>query len=637
MLKFSKFYKTHLLLRGQSLIEILIAISLASVLLPALLTGLVASREGKAQEGQRLEATALLKGTEEATRSVYESGWNTFAVNGVYHPVISGSRWTLAAGADITDGYTRQITISDAYRDSNFNIVTSGGTPDPSTKKVDSSISWNTPRASSVTTTKYFERYLGNTSKVQTIQADFNTGAFNNTVAVNNSGGEVILSQSPANSDYGNEFLVTATSSIGNMTSSTIKTSLRFTAQATKTVSALRVYLNSEVGTSPSYRYGIQSNASGNPSGTYLGSGVLTATSTGWKTITLSPSVNVTAGTIYHIVVQYNSGTINSSRNIALRQLAPLNALYPQTNVADSSANTLFNSGASWAIVGWQPIYELDYSDGSFGGNPYETNTAVSVFGVNRIGEKFTVSGGNKTASSISFYVNQNSATEPLDTLQVELRDSANNLIEQGVLATAGQTNTTFNYFTYNFSTARILANGSTYRIFLKSPNSDSTNFYQVLRITTTNAANYNSITYDGANSIYTVSANSGSSWTDTNVNWDIGGYYFTVSGAVVYASSGDFTSAVLDAGPSVAFNNIAWTATVPAATALRFQVAVSNNIGGPFDYFGADGNLGSFFTASGPIPLNRINGRYVRYKASFASDGLATPTLSDVSINYSP
>ena len=33
---------------GQSLIEILIAISLASVLLPALLTGLVASREGKA-------------------------------------------------------------------------------------------------------------------------------------------------------------------------------------------------------------------------------------------------------------------------------------------------------------------------------------------------------------------------------------------------------------------------------------------------------------------------------------------------------------------------------------------------------------------------------------------------------------
>lgn len=619
------------------MIEILIAISLASVLLPALLTGLVASREGKAQEGQRLEANALLKGAEEATRSVYQGGWITFAVNGVYHPVISGSHWSLSAGSDTVSGYIRQITIGDTYRDSNFNIVTSGGTLDPSTKKVDILISWTTPHASSVSTTEYLERDLGNTSKVQTTQADFNAGSFNNTVAVNNSGGEVVLTQSSTNSNYGNNFLVTATSSIGNMTSSTIKTSLRFTAQATKTVNAIRVYLDSEVGASPSYTYGIQANASGNPSGTFLGSGTLTATSAGWKTITLSPPVNITAGAIYHLVVQYNSGTINTSRYIALRQSAPLNALYPQTNVVDGSANTLFNSGSSWTTVGGQPVYELDFSDGSFEGNPYETNTAVSVFGANWIGEKFTVSGGNKVASAISFYVNKNSITAPADSLQVELRDASNNVIESGVLAAAAQVSTTFSYKTYTFSTQRTLTSGSAYRIFLKSPNSNSTNFYQVLRITTTNAANFNSITYDGTNSIYTVSANSGSSWTDTNVSWDIGGYYFTVSGATVYASSGDFTSAVLDAGSAVAFNNIAWTATVPAATTLRFQVAVSNNAGGPFDYFGSDGISGSFFNAQGPIPLTRINGRYVRFKAYFTSNGTTTPTLSDVSINYSP
>src|SRR3990167_2676701 len=57
---------------GQSLVEILIAIGLTGILLPALLTGLVSSREGKAQEGQRLQATALVRESEEAIRSVRE-------------------------------------------------------------------------------------------------------------------------------------------------------------------------------------------------------------------------------------------------------------------------------------------------------------------------------------------------------------------------------------------------------------------------------------------------------------------------------------------------------------------------------------------------------------------------------------
>ncbi len=625
------------LLRGQSLIEILVAISLASVLLPAILTGLVASREGKAQEGQRLEATALLKGAQEATKSFYQAGWDTFAQNGTYHPTVSGSAWTLASGSDIVNGYTRQVTISDVYRDSGFSVVTSGGTLDPSTKKVDTVISWNTPRASSVSSTEYFERYLGNSAKVDTLQADFSAGLVNNTEVVNSSGGEVALAQTPSSSNWGNEFRLTGTSSIGNMNSSGDKTSLRFTAQATKTVNAIRVYLNAEAGTSPSYRYGIQVDSGGSPSGTYLGSGILTATSAGWKTIALSPAVNVSAATTYHIVVQYNSGTVSGSRYVALRQSAPLNSLYPQTNTADPDASTLFDSGGGWTVLGGQPIYELDYSDGTFEGNPYETSTAVSVFGVNRIGEKFTVSGGDKIASAVSFYVSQNSTTEPLDSLQVELRDSTNATIEQGVLATVAQTNTTYGYFTYNFTTPRTLTNGSTYRIFLKSPGSNSTNFYRVLRITTTNAANFNSITFGGTNSAYTTSANSGSSWTDTNVNWDIGGYYFTVTGAPGFAASGDFTSRVIDAGSSVAFNNIAWTANVPAGTTLRFQVAISGSAGGPFDYFGSDGAAGTFFSGPGPIPLSKVNGRYLRYKATFTSDGVNTPTVSDVSFNFSP
>ena len=492
-----------------------------------------------------------MKGVEEAARSVYEASWNTFAQNGDFHPVISGTQWTLVAGSDVVNGYTRQLTISDVYRDLGFNIVTSGGTLDPSTKKVDIDISWNTPRPSSVSSTAYFERHFNNASKAQSTQADFNGGSHNNTQTVATGGGAVELTQSAGGSeDYGNKFRVTVTSAIGNMTSSATKTSLRFTAQSTKTVNAISVYLNNETGTSPTYTYGIQDDSSGNPSGTYIGSGNLKATSAGWKTVTLSSPVDITAGTIYHIVVEHNSGAINTSRYIALRQSAPLNLLYPQTNVADSSANTLFNSGSSWTVVGGQPIYELDYSDGSFEGNPYEANTEIPVFGGNWYGERFSFSGADKTAQSVSFYVRRN-GTPP-------------------------------------------------------------------------------------ANSAYTASTSSGSSWTDTN-NWDIGGFYFATTGAPGYAASGDFTSSVLDLGSNAALNNITWTATVPGGTALQFQVAISGNPGGPFEYFGSDGSLGTFFTGPGPIPLTRINGRYVQYRALFTSGGLATPTFSDISFNYSP
>ena len=634
---------------GQSLIELLVAIGLAAIILPALLTGFVSSREGKAQQFQRLEATALLRESEEAVRSIREKGWTFITTNGTYHPSTNGSTWSLSPSPEPIADYTRQVVISDAQRDSNGNIVSSGGTVDSSTKKVVTTVSWNTPQSSSITSTNYFQRYLGNNAFNHTTQADFNGGAKNNTQVVSTGDGAVVLTQSGGGTnDWGNKFRVgtpdgtTATSSIGNMTSANHKTSLRFTAQASKTVNAIRVYLHSEAGTSPTYRFGVQTDVSGLPSGTYLGSGTLVATSTGWKTITLSPSVNITAGTTYHVVIQYQSGTISTSRYIALRQSSPLNQLYPYNNNPDINANTLFNSGSSWTVQNYQPPYELDFSDSTYEGNPYESSTAVSIYGANYIGEKFRFTDTAKTATEISFYVSQSTATEPADSLRVVLQnaDTGQTMIDQ-VLATAAEVTQTYAYIKKAFSTSQTLQPNTNYRIYLKSPSSNSTNYYRVYRDVATNSANYNSITYGGTASVYTVSSNSGSSWTDTNTNWDIGGYYFTVQNPASYAASGDFTShstGSFDGGNIVAFNRIAWNASVPVNTTLRFQIATSDTNPSPSTFVGPDGTVDSYYTASSTItPFNQINGRYIRYKAFFTSDGSATPTLNDVAINYSP
>ena len=635
-------------LSGQALVEILIAIGLAGILLPALLTGLVASREGKAQEGQRLQATALARESEEAIRSVREKGWTNIAANGTYHPAISVDEWTLAANPESINGYTRQIVISDAQRDGSGQIVESGGTTDPSTKKVTTSVTWQTPSASSVETTSYYQRYLGNTAWTQTTDSDFNAGTHNNTQTVGNgASASVELTQSAGGGvDYGNKFRLTATSAIGTMTNANTRTALKFTAQEGKAVNAIRVYLQTENGTSPNYRYGIQGDSGGLPSGSYLCSNTLTATSAGWKTISLSGCPALTAGNVYYIVVQYNSGTVSGSRYIALRRSAPLNNLYPKTNNPDNNANTLFATNlTNWTAQGFQPIYELDFSDSTYEGNPYESSAEVAVFGNTVIGEKFTYTGQTQNAQSVTFYVRkQGTPAGNLDFVVQQIGGSSTTCT-----VNSSQVGITNAPVTCTFGSPVTLTQDTQYRVYLRSQASASGNDYRLYRLVNSSGASYNSITYDATDSIYTISTNAGSTWTDTsgtNLNWDVGGFYFTVQGTSTYSANGTFeshASGSFDAGAPAAFNNITWTANVPANTTLQLQAAISASPGGPWDFFGSDGGSGSFFPSSGAIPLNRItglpagSGRYIRYKATFTSNGSATPTLNDVSINYSP
>lgn len=181
---------------GQSLIELLVAIALMGVLLPALLTGMVASREGKAQEGQRMEATTYLKEMQEAFKSVYESNWQAIIANGTFHPEVSGSSWTLASGPQAVGGFTRQIVISDIQRDAAGAIVTSSGTVDSSTKKVEFTVSWTQPIASSVTTTSYISRNARNAAWSETTKAEFDLGTLTSTVTTANGGGAIELAPS---------------------------------------------------------------------------------------------------------------------------------------------------------------------------------------------------------------------------------------------------------------------------------------------------------------------------------------------------------------------------------------------------------------------------------------------------------
>lgn len=162
-------------------------------MLPAFAMAALTSRAAQPAAAQHLQALSLEHEAMEAVRSIREQSWNNVANDGTYHPVVSSDHWSLAIGNEVIGNLTRQVVISGVERDGSGNIVSSGGTTDPSTKHVSVTISWTSPVNGSITTDTYLTRWENDLSWVQTTQSDFDAGTLSSTITTNNAGGEVEL------------------------------------------------------------------------------------------------------------------------------------------------------------------------------------------------------------------------------------------------------------------------------------------------------------------------------------------------------------------------------------------------------------------------------------------------------------
>jgi type II secretory pathway pseudopilin PulG len=174
--------------KGQTLVELILVMGIASIMLPALLTGLFAARNGKPQQEMRMQAISVLKETETAIKNIRSSNWSSFSVNGIYHTEVSGSQWALLPNSNTNaKGITQEVIIGDVLRDSSGAIATSSGTIDPSTKKVDINITWTRPRIATISSVLYLTRY-SNEVFTQTTLNDFNAGTASRSAVVATNG-----------------------------------------------------------------------------------------------------------------------------------------------------------------------------------------------------------------------------------------------------------------------------------------------------------------------------------------------------------------------------------------------------------------------------------------------------------------
>jgi carboxypeptidase family protein/uncharacterized protein DUF4214 len=263
----------------------------------------------------------------------------------------------------------------------------------------------------------------------------------------------------------------------------------------------------------------------------------------------------------------------------------------------------------------------------STGGTTTGTNITATGWG----GQTFTagVTGTLVQADTIQLFCNGCTGTTP--NLTVSIRNTSGGLPTGADLTTAtipGFSAGT-NSFTVTFSPSIGLTAGTVYALLVRPVANPSLGTgYFWIRSSPGTYANGQRVT----------TANSGGTWAaDSTRDFN----FRTIMQQATFATSGDIASGLKDSNPTppnvTRWNSLAWTATVPANTTLRFQIAGSNSINGPFNFIGPDGTPATFFTTS-PSPIyNLVNGnRYLKYKAFFTTtDTSVTPNVSDVTVCF--
>lgn len=275
-------------------------------------------------------------------------------------------------------------------------------------------------------------------------------------------------------------------------TTQNISTTITYTGiitQATQTVTVDRVYMryNTITGSPGVLRFGLMSvDASGNPSGTWLGAGGLgyadftpaAGDLNVFRSYTLGQTVTLNKGDIFYLVCKGQSGTWNASNSIAAVIFstsylvnAPYIEAFPAFIVVGSKLSYAAASGGR--NCGWA------YGDSaSIFGYPIATAAQQSLTTsgpIDEVGTAFTLgtsgTGTYKVSGMSVYYTNDSSVTA--GSLQYGLYNGTTLLQSVTIDDDAGQrgTTTSVSFYTFHFPTAVTCNYGTEYTVAIKTTN----------------------------------------------------------------------------------------------------------------------------------------------------------------------
>ncbi|MFH1253102.1 MAG: hypothetical protein V1664_02095 [Candidatus Uhrbacteria bacterium] len=125
--------------RGFVFLEALLAVGLIMIFLSAIGGLFFIIANGGVRIHQSEQANLLAHSGLEALRTV---AFDDLSLTSSGQPVFSSPRWTVVAGPETVESFTRTVRVEEVQRDASCNIVATGGTVDPDSKFIESEVVW---------------------------------------------------------------------------------------------------------------------------------------------------------------------------------------------------------------------------------------------------------------------------------------------------------------------------------------------------------------------------------------------------------------------------------------------------------------------------------------------------------------
>lgn len=673
---------------GQTILELLIVMALLAILLPVLIGGFISSREGRGQQKKRIEANQILLEMKTGIDSVREKGWSNINTNGTFHLATDGFTWSLVSGTEVSDGFTKIITISSVNRDANNMIVSTGGTTDPATKKVSILISWGSPIPYSITSSYYLTRFLDNDAYEQSTQAEFDTGTLSNVITTNTTGGEVTLAANvkgkwcepqlasvtidlpgtprAITAREGHIYAATSQTAGGGVDSFAHVLVANTDPPSFTLHGKFQDYQANAVFGDENWGYVATTNNSKEiviinlnvysniPNKTYQEAGYFNTPSSSLDGDTIFVYNNrgyMTAGNRLYVfnlssktgsraqignyITFANSG--DRANEIYVREVSGQVYVYiaiegstvDEMKIANVTNHTI---SSQWRIVG---VINIEPNNCS----ALESGKAIYV---NPAGSRAYVSSVNDTSFKEFFVINTSNKSSP----SLVGGFATNPPCTNGGGYEAGGLNPEQSVVVSALENRAILVGTDATGDLVDAPE------YQVLNIENEATPSLcGSLQFNqGIYGVAAVKESDGDAYAYL-ITGDSSNELKVVQGGPDgnYVESGVYESASFDAGYSTIFNNILPTYTEPADTTVEIQVAVADAVSGSCDsanyqYVGPDGTSNTYFTEFSVLPQNDDGsgyenpGRCMRYRIYLETTNYsATPVVDSISINYSP
>ena len=135
---------------GFGVVEILVAAVIVSIVLVGLHSAAAQSLRLIQQSTQRTQASFLLEETMEVLRAERDASWSasigTLTSGTDYYLSFSGGTWNITTINVLIDNlFERKFVLENVNRDASTDDIAVSGTPDPDTKQITATVSWDTP------------------------------------------------------------------------------------------------------------------------------------------------------------------------------------------------------------------------------------------------------------------------------------------------------------------------------------------------------------------------------------------------------------------------------------------------------------------------------------------------------------